>query len=104
MTRLTSSRRRRSGPAPPAKLTDRLGTAARTRAIQEAAMANSLDVFSDHGGQFPWESRVLDVGGGTRQAYVDEGPRESRLTFLCAHGNPTWGFLYRKFIEALSPT
>jgi pimeloyl-ACP methyl ester carboxylesterase len=60
------------------------------------------DVFSDHGGQFPWKSRLLDVGAGVKQACVDEGPRDARLTFLCAHGNPTWGFLYRAFIAALS--
>jgi haloalkane dehalogenase len=61
-----------------------------------------LDVFSDHGGLFPWRSRLIDVGGGFRQALVDEGPRDARLTFLCVHGNPTWGFLYREFIRALS--
>lgn len=62
-----------------------------------------LDVESDFGGRFPWKSRRIEVAHGVRQAVVDEGPREAKLTFLLLHGNPTWGFLYRKFIERLSP-
>src|SRR3954469_2730339 len=62
-----------------------------------------LDVWSDFGGRFPWKSRLVEVDHGVRQAVVDEGPRDSRVTFLLLHGNPTWGFLYRKFIERLSP-
>ena len=62
-----------------------------------------LDVRSDFGGRFPWKSRLVEVDHGVRQAVVDEGPRDAKLTFLLLHGNPTWGFLYRKFIERLSP-
>jgi len=40
---------------------------------------------------------------GLRLHYVDEGP-EDGITFLCLHGEPTWGYLYRKmakvFLEA----
>lgn len=61
-----------------------------------------LDVQSDFGGRFPWKSRLVEVDHGIRQAVVDEGPRDAKLTFLLLHGNPTWGFLYRKFIERLS--
>lgn len=61
-----------------------------------------LAVWSDHGGLFPWPSRLVDVDGGVRQAVVDEGPRDAPLTFVCLHGNPTWGFLYRDFIRGLS--
>ena len=32
--------------------------------------------------------------------YVDEGPREGRPVVLL-HGNPTWGYLYRRFIPPL---
>ena len=62
-----------------------------------------LDVHSDFGGRFPWQSRLIDVDHGVRQAVVDEGPRDARLTFLLLHGNPTWGYLYREFIRRLSP-
>ena len=33
-----------------------------------------------------------------RMAYYDEGPKDSNEAFLCLHGEPTWGFLYRKMI------
>ena len=62
-----------------------------------------LDVQSDFGGRFPWKSRLVEVDHGVRQAVVDEGPRDARLTFLLLHGNPTWSFLYREFIRRLSP-
>lgn len=62
-----------------------------------------LDPRSDFGGRFPWQSRLVEVDHGIRQAVVDEGPRDARLTFLLLHGNPTWGYLYREFIRRLSP-
>lgn len=62
-----------------------------------------LDVQSDFGGRFPWKSRLVEVEHGVRQAVVDEGPRDAKLTFLLLHGNPTWGYLYREFIRRLSP-
>ena len=48
---------------------------------------------------FPWEQRSLSVNG-RRMAYVDEGDRSGRPVLLLS-GNPTWGFLYRDFIEPL---
>lgn len=63
---------------------------------------SGLDVLSDFGGAFPWKSKYVDLGPGIRMAYVDEGPRTSPLTFLLLHGNPTWSFLYRRFIAHLS--
>ena len=60
------------------------------------------DVESDFHGQFPWKSQYVDISDGIRQAVVDEGPRTSPVTFVLLHGNPTWGFLYRKFIAELS--
>lgn len=41
---------------------------------------------------------------GLRMAWVDEGPADAEHAFLCLHGEPTWGYLYRKmmpvFLEA----
>ena len=48
---------------------------------------------------FPWEQHALLVNGRT-MAYVDEGDRDARPVLLL-HGNPTWGFLYRDFIDPL---
>jgi haloalkane dehalogenase len=36
--------------------------------------------------------------GGLRLHYLDEGPRDTKEVFLCLHGQPTWSYLYRKFI------
>jgi haloalkane dehalogenase len=47
--------------------------------------------------QFPFESRFVRVNGH-RMHYVDEGAGEP---ILLLHGNPTWSFLYRKFIPRL---
>lgn len=62
-----------------------------------------LDVQSDFGGRFPWKSKLVQVGDGLRQAVIDEGPRDSKATFLLLHGNPTWSYLWREFIRRLSP-
>jgi haloalkane dehalogenase len=48
---------------------------------------------------FPWPQSTLTVNG-RRMAYVDEGPKTARPVLLL-HGNPTWGFLYRDFVEPL---
>jgi haloalkane dehalogenase len=47
---------------------------------------------------FPVKHRFLDIDGA-QVHYVDEGQGE---TLLLLHGNPTWSFLYRKIIAALS--
>lgn len=56
---------------------------------------------------FPWAPRYADdLAGyeGLRMAWVDEGPADADHVFLCLHGEPTWGYLYRKmmpvFLEA----
>ncbi len=45
---------------------------------------------------------VDDLAGyeGLRMARVDEGPSDAEHTFLCIHGEPTWGYLYRKMMPA----
>jgi pimeloyl-ACP methyl ester carboxylesterase len=48
---------------------------------------------------FPWQQKELRVNGRV-MAYVDEGPADAPPVLLL-HGNPTWGFLYRDFIEPL---
>lgn len=46
----------------------------------------------------------LDGFPGLRIAYIDEGPADAEHTFLCLHGQPTWGFLYRKMIPPFLAT
>ena len=40
-------------------------------------------------------------GNGFAMHYVDENP-EGTETFLCVHGEPTWGYLYRNIIPRLA--
>jgi haloalkane dehalogenase len=49
---------------------------------------------------WPYEPRYVEVGDGLRMHYVDEGP-PSAAPVLLAHGEPTWGYLYRKMIPGL---
>jgi pimeloyl-ACP methyl ester carboxylesterase len=44
---------------------------------------------------FPWAPRYLEWRG-LRVHYLDEG--KGTRTLLCLHGEPTWGYLYRKMI------
>lgn len=51
-------------------------------------------------GTWPFKPNFSEVAG-FRQHYIDEGPRDGEVV-ICLHGEPTWGYLYRKFIPALS--
>ncbi len=52
------------------------------------------------GGTWPYQPRWFDSVDG-RMHYIDEGPRNGR-PIVMVHGNPTWGYLYRHFIAALT--
>lgn len=54
------------------------------------------------GGSFPYTPLFTDAPG-CRMHYVDEGPRGAAVV-LCLHGEPTWGYLFRHLIPALSGT
>jgi len=60
-------------------------------------MTPSNDTFD---GTFPFAPRFSDVAG-FRMHYVDEGPADGEVV-LCIHGEPTWGYLFRDLIVALS--
>jgi haloalkane dehalogenase len=47
---------------------------------------------------FPFAAHYVQVNG-VRIHYVDEGKGEA---ILCLHGEPSWSFLYRKMIAAMS--
>jgi haloalkane dehalogenase len=55
---------------------------------------------TDFEGSFPFEPRYLEAGD-VRIHYVDEGPRDAP-TLLFVHGNPTWSYMWRRPIAALS--
>lgn len=59
----------------------------------DAAFANLPD--------YPWAPHHLSdlpAIAGFRLHYLDEGPRDAPITWLCLHGNPTWSYVYRKMI------
>lgn len=50
---------------------------------------------------YPWLARYtseLPSLGGLRLHYVDVGPRDAPVSWLCLHGNPAWSYLYRHMI------
>ncbi len=50
---------------------------------------------------YPWSPQyVNDLPSlqGLRLHYLDEGPQDAPITWLCLHGNPAWSYLYRKMI------
>lgn len=54
---------------------------------------------------FPWEPRyVADLPPlrGLRLHYLDEGPRDASVTWLCLHGLGTWSYLYRHMMPVLT--
>lgn len=51
-------------------------------------------------GTWPFNPHFSSAAG-FRQHYVDEGPRKGEVV-ICLHGEPTWGYLYRRFIPPLS--
>lgn len=55
----------------------------------------------DHLPGYPWAPRYADALpalDGLRLHYLDEGPSNASVTWLCLHGNPSWSYLYRHMI------
>ncbi len=54
---------------------------------------------------YPWPPNyVSDLPDlqGLRMHYLDVGPHDAPLTYLCLHGNPAWSYLYRKMIPVFA--
>lgn len=60
-----------------------------------------IDENETFGGTWPYEARYFKERG-FRHHYVDEGSEDSAETFVCLHGEPTWGYIYRHLIPRLS--
>lgn len=50
---------------------------------------------------YPFSPHWVEVGGGLRLHYLDEGPRHGRPV-LMLHGEPTWSYLYRHMIPIVA--
>lgn len=70
--------------------------------LREDALRTPDAHFSDLPG-YPWQPNYvsdLPALSGWRMHYLDEGPPNASLTWLCLHGNPAWSYVYRKMIPA----
>jgi tRNA(adenine34) deaminase len=68
--------------------------------LRDDAVRTPEDRFASLPG-YPWQAHyVADLPSlaGLRMHYLDEGPRDAPVTWLCLHGNPAWSYLYRKMI------
>ena len=71
--------------------------------LRDDALRTPEARFDDLPG-YPWAPNYLhDLPAldGLRMHYLDEGPADAPLTWLCLHGNPAWSYLYRKMIPIL---
>jgi haloalkane dehalogenase len=50
---------------------------------------------------YPFAPHYVELGGGIRMHYVDEGPQAAPAV-LMLHGEPSWSYLYRKMIPIFS--
>ena len=70
--------------------------------VREDAL-RTPDAAFDHLPDYPWAPRyVNDLPSipGLRMHYIDEGPHDADVTWLCLHGNPAWSYLYRKMMPS----
>ncbi|MES2484219.1 MAG: tRNA adenosine(34) deaminase TadA [Pseudomonadota bacterium] len=68
--------------------------------VREDALRTPDECFVNLPG-YPWAPHYvgdLPALAGLRLHYLDEGPQEATLTWLCLHGNPAWSYLYRRMI------
>ena len=72
--------------------------------LREDALRTPEERFT-HVPDYPWSPQYLSdlpTLDGLRMHYLDEGPRDAELTYLCLHGNPAWSYLYRKMIPVFT--
>jgi len=51
---------------------------------------------------YDFEPNYMDISDGAlRLHYVDKGPKTAR-PIIMMHGEPSWSYLYRKMIKAVS--
>ena len=59
-----------------------------------------IDASETFNGSWPFKPNFYE-GNGFLQHFVDEGPKDAD-PIIMLHGEPTWGYIYRKFIPALA--
>jgi tRNA(adenine34) deaminase len=84
----------------------RLQDRAQSQPLRDDAVRTPEDHFANLPG-YPWAPHYmsdLPALAGLRMHYLDEGPADAPITWLCLHGNPAWSYLYRKMIPVLLET
>src|ERR671919_1324416 len=81
---------------------ERAGAASRHRdkTNLEEALTRMIAADQAFDGTFPFAPH-FSTAAGFQMHYVDEGEGEP---IVCLHGEPTWGYVYRRFIAPLSET
>lgn len=72
--------------------------------LREDALRTPAARF-EHLPDYPWSAHHvsdLPVLAGLRMHYLDEGPVQAPLVFLCLHGYPGWSYQYRKMLPIWS--
>jgi pimeloyl-ACP methyl ester carboxylesterase len=68
--------------------------------LHGASALSKPDTDWTFGGAWPYAPKYFNTPDG-RLHYIDEGPRNAP-PIVFVHGNPTWGYLYRRFIKAVT--
>ncbi|OGB34409.1 MAG: tRNA-specific adenosine deaminase [Burkholderiales bacterium RIFCSPLOWO2_12_FULL_61_40] len=72
--------------------------------LREDAVRTPATRF-EHLPDYPWAPHYLSdlpALAGLRMHYLDEGPAQAPLVFLCLHGYPGWSYQYRKMLPIWS--
>ena len=72
--------------------------------LRDDALRTPEARFADLPG-YPWAPHYisdLPALAGLRLHYLDEGPQDAPITWLCLHGNPVWSYLYRHMLPVFA--
>lgn len=69
--------------------------------VSRVAYVRTPDARFENLPDYTFRPHYVEVAGGLRLHYVDEGPRDGGVVVLL-HGEPSWSFLYRKMIPILA--
>lgn len=72
----------------------------RLSTLEEDALMVTRNLVAPIKTLWPYSPHFFEIDDALLH-YVDEGPRDAPV-LLCVHGNPTWAFMWRKFIETFS--
>ena len=58
------------------------------------------EIRSEWAAEYPFSSHHIELSSGHKLHYIDEGAGD---VVLFVHGNPTWSFAWRRFVQGLCP-